>query len=98
MKTTNAGGVVTGTNEYHSENLFSIFGNPSHNEIKIETTFEMQSADFILLNALGQQMESRKNISGNNIAVNTSGFVNGIYFFRLNDEGGTISGKFIVVK
>lgn len=96
LKTTNAGGAVTGTDEYHSENLFSILGNPSRNEMKIETKFEMQNADFTIFNSLGQQMESRKNISGNTISVNTSQLAGGIYFFRLNEDGKTVSRKFIV--
>jgi len=98
LKTTNAGGIVTGINETISENLFSIFGNPSSNEMKIETMFEMQNAELLIFNSLGQQMESQKNISENNISVNTSQLAGGIYFFRLNDEGKTILGKFIVEK
>ena len=98
LKTTNAGGVVTGTDENHSENLFSILGNPSRNEMKIETKFEMQNAELLIFNSLGQQTEAIKNISGKNISVNTSDFAGGIYFFRLNDEGKTVSGKFIVTQ
>lgn len=98
LKTTNAGGIVTGVNEYNSESLFSILGNPSRNEMKIETKFEMQNAELLIFNSLGQQQEARKNISGNTISVNTADFADGIYFFRLNDENARVSGKFIVEK
>lgn len=96
LKTTNAGGIVTGMNENSSEDLFSVLGNPSGNEIKIETKFEMQNAELLIFNSLGQQMEAQKNISGNTISVSASDFANGIYFFRLNDGEKIHSGKLVV--
>ena len=96
LKTTN-GGFPTGINEQVSvQNLYTLYGNPLRNEMKIQTNFEMQNANFILVNEFGQQMESRKSVSGNTISVNISQVASGIYFFRLNDGVKIISGKFIV--
>ena len=95
LKTLN-GGFNTGVAENTSQNLFTIFGNPSRNEMRIETKFEMQNAQIKIYNSVGQELETRKNISGNNISINTSEFLGGIYFFRLNGREKSVSGKFVV--
>ncbi len=98
LKTTNAGGgYPVGINEPVSvQSLFTINGNPSHDELKIETKFQMQNAALTVFNALGQEQMIRKNISGNSISVTISGLLNGIYFFRVKDQNRNVSGKFIV--
>ena len=95
LKTTNEGGMVTSTSELQHENSFSILNNPSNVEVIIKTNYTLLNAELIILNALGQKVEVRKNISGNNISLNTSEFPAGIYFFTLNNEAKSVSGKFV---
>ena len=97
LKTLNGGGyLTTGINENNSQNLFSVYGNPSHTEIKIETKFEMHNAELNIYSSLGQKMEALKNISGNTISIKSASYQNGIYFFELRNEGKIIEGKFVV--
>lgn len=95
IKTIN-GGFPTGITETHTANGCTVFGNPSHTQMKIETDFDMMNGELTIVNELGQVTEVKKNIAGNTIDVNTSSFPSGLYFFRLNDGEISASGKFIV--
>jgi photosystem II stability/assembly factor-like uncharacterized protein len=98
LKTTNAGGgYPIGIHETVSkQDLYTLYGNPSHVEMKIETKFNLQNAELTLFNELCQQQIIRKNLSGNTITIGTSDLPNGIYFFQVKDKSRNISGKFIV--
>jgi hypothetical protein len=98
LKTLNGGGyLTTGINENISlQNDFTIYGNPSHDEIKIETEYTMQNAELKIFNSIGQEIEAKKNISGKIVSVNTSGFSEGVYLFEINSLGKNTTGRFVI--
>ena len=76
---------------------FIIYPNPANNEIIIETPYQIQNLEFIIVNYLGQLMLSQKTTSrSNNILLDIEKFASGLYFIQINYNNENYKIPFVV--
>ena len=84
--------------EEAEENNFSFFPNPVQNELTIETGIELQDAQIVITNSLGQTVKVISAVSGNKIKISTEELEDGIYFLHIQSEQQHSSNIFIKCK
>jgi hypothetical protein len=69
---------------------------PANNELVIETG-DIKNIEVAIVNSLGQKIDTAINtIDINKLAVNTSGFANGIYFLSISDGQSSETKRFLI--
>ena len=98
LKTTNAGGgyILGSASGLADLPMYSLLGNPSKNDLIIETRSELFGAELSVYNAVGEKVGTIKNIQGRRINIPSSDYPGGLYFFTVRNNGIAFSGKFIV--
>ena len=81
-----------------SNTEFSIYPNPAQNELKIQTSINLNNAELTIINSLGQTVKNIKKINGKNITIDNHELSNGLYFTLLINENKQVTGKFIIDK
>ena len=81
-----------------SENTsLNIFPNPFTSETTLKTDFNLKDATLTIYNALGQEVNNIKNISGQEIKLSRDNLVSGIYFIRLTLDNKVIATDKLVI-
>ena len=88
-------GITTNIKHFENDISFKCYPNPFSNKITISGARQMLNADFWLRSVSGQTIVHKKNISGNNIEINTGNIPAGIYFLEINQKGTQFVGKVI---
>ena len=84
---------VTGISSTHNlTSLTTIYPNPAHNRIFIESENEL---DLIVTNKLGQVVDNRRIIKGNNTLL-VSNWEAGLYFFQFSDDEAVWTERVII--
>lgn len=65
--------------------MVNVFPNPTNGEITI-TMRSGKLEQISLMNAVGQELESRKNLSTETYVLDLSGFADGFYFLKMNES------------
>jgi hypothetical protein len=77
--------------------LLSAFPNPFSMETILKTNTNLNNANLIIYNTLGQEIKTLENISGNEIKLERDNLSSGIYFIHLVENDKIIgTGKFMV--
>lgn len=73
-----------------------VYPNPFSSSTIVLTKIELKNGDLIIFDIHGQEIKKIKNIHGQQILINRSGLISGIYFYQLKEENEIIStGKLI---
>lgn len=93
--------VVSGIDEVSEEQNINIYPNPSNGKVNVAFSLkELQNVTIEVFNVIGQKVYGNhfdKLSAGQHIiAIDTKGFVSGIYMIRLISESGTVTKKLIV--
>jgi hypothetical protein len=75
----------------------SVYPNPATSYLDIRFAHSA-SYEVTLLNDIGQTLVNSGSPNGNNLVLNVSALRPGIYFVRINGDGGTIETKEILIK
>lgn len=70
-----------------------IYPNPTAERISVSSSVNIQEAE--LINASGQSV-LKKQINGNNFAINVTEYTKGVYFLRLKTDKNTLLKKIII--
>lgn len=98
---------IESINEINNPNSVNIFPIPAHDQINIEWNNAINHPTEILIyNAVlsvydieGRLVSSINNITKNDIIINRGNLKNGLYFYKLTDNGNIIgNGKFIITE
>ena len=71
-------------NPFHSQAVVSVSGQP------------LSGAEMTITDALGNQIKTISGISGSSVSIDGAGLKPGIYFYKISEQGGIITGKFIL--
>jgi hypothetical protein len=74
----------------------NVFPNPFNDELQVNSSTTIK--EISLINMVGQNVISLKNVNSNSVKFETSGLKNGIYFMKLNDVEGAISTAKLIKK
>ena len=88
-------GITTNIKHFENDISFKCYPNPFTDKITISGARQLLNADFWLRSVSGQTIVHKKNISGNNIEINTGNIPAGIYFLEINQKGTQFVGKVI---
>ncbi|HAA13336.1 MAG TPA: hypothetical protein DCE41_17255, partial [Cytophagales bacterium] len=81
--------------EIAPRNLWKVYPNPSRGNFHFTLQGEdLSQFDLIIYNSVGQIISSQ-HVIGNEVDVNISGEMSGIYFYRIVSEAGTLSGRLL---
>lgn len=90
---------ITGLNEKELSNFFKVVPNPSNGVFTLVSTLSNLNYDISVVNMLGQEIMSKKNIAGAAVNdINLSNFNNGVYFVNISTGGNTITKKLVLNK
>ena len=78
-----------------NDQTLNIYPNPTHENLTIETTISKYT--LTIFNTLGQQVYAKRNC-GNKETVNVQGFAPGVYHLRIDEEGGEVMYRKVVVE
>lgn len=84
--------------EYTSTNLISIYPNPVSNMLNIYIVGDPHKKDISIINTNGILVKSFRQIQTSNFELNTSEFLNGVYFIQVQSSCSLYSKKFIVLR
>ena len=92
--------ISTGITELNYNYIHNVYPNP----FSLQTTFVIDSRlinrtvlNLRLYNTLGQEVISTKNISTSKVIIRRGNLQNGLYFYRLTGEDGTLGvGKIVI--
>ncbi len=89
--------MATSINSIDNNNISTqIFPNPFHSTATIEINSNFENSELIIFNILGVKTKSQKIFSSKAI-INREFLQNGIYFYQVNFENGSVvKGKFVV--
>ncbi|MEO1260156.1 MAG: PHB depolymerase family esterase [Bacteroidota bacterium] len=76
----------TSSIEKFEENKITVFPNPAHDFINVNTNELFVNGDFEIYNNFSQKIKSGK-INGNNFEINTADLIPGIYYLTVKDLG-----------
>jgi len=82
----NAGLMMVGLNEPETQ-PFSFYPNPVSTVLQVNFSDEIASGEVLIMNMTGQIVKEAV-INSNRLAINVSGFPEGIYFLRFNKNNG----------
>jgi hypothetical protein len=86
--------ITVGINEPDNSQI-SVYPNPAHGYINIETTVQIKSIK--VMNYTGQTIFTNSTVKANEVTtINTSSFEAGIYFIMVETNDGTISKKITI--
>ncbi|MEW6469873.1 MAG: T9SS type A sorting domain-containing protein [Bacteroidota bacterium] len=90
--------IFTHVNNTGLENAaLTVFPNPAAREATIRTDASLDNATLTLCNALGQEVKTMENISGQAITLYRDNLPAGLYYIRLTQDGKLIvAGKLII--
>jgi hypothetical protein len=86
-------GITTGMNHFENDISFKYYPNPFTDKITISGKVQFENAELWLRSLSGQTIIHKKNISGNNIELNTGTMPAGIYFLEINQKDAQFVGK-----
>lgn len=90
---------VTGLNEKELSNFFKVVPNPSNGVFSLVSLLSNLSYDISVVNMLGQEIMSKKNINGAAVNdINLSNYNNGVYFVNITSGNNTITKKLVLNK
>ncbi len=87
---------ITGINDASTENVVSIFPNPSNNELTIQNNTSQQF-QFILYNSIGEKIVD-KNLVDKTSTINISAYSKGIYFYRLSNSMQLLMSEKLIIQ
>jgi hypothetical protein len=90
---------VTGMNDKELSNFFKVVPNPSNGVFTLLSTLSNLSYDISVVNMLGQELLSKKNINGAAVnEINLSNYNNGVYFVNITSGNHSITKKLVLNK
>lgn len=85
-----------GTNDFSLLNEVTVYPNPAKEVLNIVVPDGLNLPDsYVVYNNLGQTVLQKNAIHANDLAINTGGLSNGVYFIKINKEGSVKTIKFI---
>lgn len=85
-------GSTTNINAVNPDNVFTLFPNPAHNNIVVNSHYDGQLS---LINAIGQIVYRSDIIASKDFTIDLSEFSNGIYFILISNDANISKQKFI---
>ncbi len=87
----------TGFNEINKSHFtIECFPNPSTNSITIRANGEINNAEIIIYNSLGQEIRQMQNVTGKEFNISTTELKRDTYFVSIKNNSSITKGKFIV--
>jgi hypothetical protein len=92
--------LAAGVSEEVINNAVSIYPNPfsSLATVMISKDLKLQNAEFRLYDVLGKEVIAMNNITTNEIRLDQKHLLPGVYFYKFNNNGKTISSGKVLVK
>lgn len=91
-----AGPCTTGVREFSLNNQINIYPNPNNGSFKIQIDDEIDNAELLIFNSLGQRMHEQRIIKGEN-SIHKDKVSSGLYhFIILQNKQQISSGKLII--
>jgi hypothetical protein len=88
-----------GMNNTELSSFFKVVPNPSNGVFSLISTLTNVNYDISVINMLGQEIMSKKNIAGAVVNdINLSNFNNGVYFVNITSGNNTITKKLVLNK
>lgn len=87
---------VVAVENFNSQSTLSAYPNPVNDILNVKNSSRISSLSF--QNILGQDLLNIKNVNENQVSVNTSELMNGIYILSVEDEFGKVSTRKILKK
>ena len=78
----------------HETSICKVYPNPANNQVRIESAKSIECV--MVYNMMGALVET-VSASGNFVNVNLSQYSNGVYFFNIHQNDGTVSKQRVVV-
>jgi hypothetical protein len=88
-------GITSAINNIEKDASFKCYPNPFSEKITVSGSQPMKKAELRLRSVSGQTIIHKKNISGNNIELNTGRIPAGVYFLELKQKDMQFVGKVI---
>lgn len=89
--------LATGLSDYQTDNRASVFPNPFSSSAIIRLSKNVSACTINLFDYTGRKVKTQLINGGNEFLLTRDGLPNGIYFYRLEENGGVVaSGKVIV--
>jgi len=86
---------VAGTEEFKLLNGINLYPNPTQTVLNISLSDNELPDGFVIYNSLGQTISTVKVNGSANLVVNTSAYINGVYFIKIDKGTATKTLKFI---
>jgi hypothetical protein len=83
------------TSSFDLENSIKLYPVPVSNVLNIDISGEYSNLSYVIYNAVGQVISNVKVNSKEDLKVNTTSFNRGVYFIKLQKEGGVKTLQFI---
>jgi len=85
--------LCTGINEISNANRFRVFPNPSNGIFTIGSETEVDKSCVEIYNVLGEKVYSQFSTFNSPLLINISNQPSGIYFYRVLEEDGSLTGE-----
>ncbi|MEO5572844.1 MAG: YCF48-related protein [Bacteroidia bacterium] len=96
IKTTNGG--ITSTNELHTQNDFVVYPNPASELLVIKNPIlNGEKCEIEIFDVMGKKIYSTA-LATSKLTLQTSGFVSGMYFLKINSTKNILTEKIIIQK
>jgi hypothetical protein len=89
--------IMTNINELNFTMLLKLFPNPFSTVTTLQTNINLNAANLSIYNALGQEIKTIKNISGQEIILHRDNLPSGIYFIRLKEDNKIIATEKLII-
>ncbi len=89
--------VLTSPSNNYVNNQFVVSPNPFSETTLIQSTIDMQNANLIIYNTLGEVVKQIDGISGKTVTINRGNLAGGIYFMKLSQDNKVIANKKLMV-
>lgn len=76
----------------------SVFPSPARESVQVSWSAATTMEQLTLLDVHGKTLQTRQNLSGNQVLLDVSGLPTGVYLIRANTEDGVVSKKVQVIR
>ncbi len=83
------------TNKYEVSNDLNLYPNPATNQLNISFEKNLEKANLKIISITGQTVYEKSNLSGDNLNLNVSDLLRGVYIIQVSDGISVSNSKFI---
>jgi hypothetical protein len=92
--------INSGTHQLDTQNNFSVFPNPTHSKINIQSSSDLSSKEHIsisIINSIGNSIEEFE-LNEQSISKDVRDYPAGLYFIIIRDEGVVLETLRVIVE